>query len=47
MTQLHLEQEVWNMVDEQQTVAAIVALVGWSVLEALIVAGISILDREP
>jgi hypothetical protein len=28
-------------------IAAIVALVGWSVLEALIVAGISILDREP
>jgi hypothetical protein len=28
-------------------IAAIVALVGWSVLEALIVAGISILNRKP
>jgi energy-converting hydrogenase Eha subunit A len=28
-------------------VAAIVALVGWTVLEALIVAGINLLDREP
>jgi YGGT family len=28
-------------------VAAIVALVGWSVIEALVLAGIGILDREP
>jgi membrane-associated PAP2 superfamily phosphatase len=27
--------------------AAVVALVGWSVLEALVLAGIGILDREP
>jgi len=28
-------------------VAAVVAVVGWTLLEALIVAGISILDRDP